>query len=455
MTALAPVLRDRGGVWIGWSGSPGNEPEIENLLDDFSHEAGYELRTVPLTEEEVHGYYFGFSNEVIWPLFHDLQTRCHFDPDYWRTYLDVNFKFAEQVARHTSSDDYIWVNDYHLMHQAFFLKSMGVKRTTGFFLHIPFPTPDIFMKLPWRWKIVHALTQFDMVGFQTMQDRENFLRCVKHFIPDCTSEGDGAVITVRAEGREFRIGAFPISIDFNQFAGLAEREDVVQNTFKLREALKHRKIILGVDRLDYTKGIPERILAIRLLLRRYPELTGRINFVQVAVPSREDVEEYKELRDEIDLLVGRVNGEFSFPGWVPVHYHYRNLSREDLAAYYAAADIALVTPLRDGMNLVAKEYCASNASETGVLILSEFAGAAAQMQDHAYLVNPYDLEGVAKAVHRAFHWDKAERKEMMTALREHVRSYNIFWWVDSFLQASFSKNLDDFPPIDTVQFEKS
>ncbi|KAB1441324.1 alpha,alpha-trehalose-phosphate synthase (UDP-forming) [Pseudodesulfovibrio senegalensis] len=454
VTALAPVLRDRGGIWIGWSGASDPTVDVDGLLGSFSAKAGYELRTVQLTEEEVRGYYFGFSNEVIWPLFHDLQTRCHFDPGYWRTYLDVNFKFAEQVARHTGKEDYVWVHDYHLMHQAFFLKSMGVKRNTGFFLHIPFPTPDIFMKLPWRWKIIQALIEFDMVGFQTTQDRDNFVRCVRHFIPECTTEGDGAVVTVRTGSREFRAGAFPISIDFNQFANLATREDIVQKTFKLREALKHRKIILGVDRLDYTKGIPERILAIRTLLKRFPELTGRVNFVQVAVPSREDVEEYKDLRDEIDLLVGRVNGEFSFPGWVPVHYHYRNLQREDLVAYYAAADIALVTPLRDGMNLVAKEYCACNASESGVLILSEFAGAAAQMQDYAYLVNPYDLEGVARAVNRAFHWDKVDRRRMMVGLRDHVRSHNIFWWVDSFLQASFSTNLGDFPPVDTVQFEK-
>lgn len=454
VTALAPVLRDRGGVWIGWAGASDPSINLRELLDSFSDEAGYDLRTVQLSKEEVKGYYSGFSNEVIWPLFHDLQTRCHFDPTYWRIYLDVNFKFAEQVARHTEAKDYVWVHDYHLMHQAFFLKSMGVKRNTGFFLHIPFPTPDIFMKLPWRWKIIQALIEYDMVGFQTTQDRDNFLRCVRHFIPECVVKGTGAVMDVQTGVRELRAGAFPISIDFNQFSELAQRDDVVQKTFKLREALNHRAIILGVDRLDYTKGIPERILAIRTLLRRFPELTGKVNFVQVAVPSREDVEEYKELRDEIDLLVGRVNGEFSFPGWVPIHYHYRNLRREELAAYYAAADVALVTPLRDGMNLVAKEYCACNASETGVLILSEFAGAAAQMQEFAYLVNPYDLEGVARAINRAFHWDKDERKAMMASLREHVRSYNIFWWVDSFLQASIAKNLGDFPSLKTVQFEK-
>jgi len=454
VTALAPVLKNRGGVWIGWSGASDPALDVDDLLSEFSADAGYDLFTVPLTKEEVDGYYFGFSNEIIWPLFHDLQTRCRFHPNYWRIYLEVNFKFAETVARKTTSEDYIWIQDYHLMHQAFFLKSMGVKRKTGFFLHIPFPTPDIFMKLPWRWKVIQALTEFDLVGFQTMQDRRNFAECLRRLMPEAKLEGDGPVVTVNMGNREFRLGAFPISIDFNQFAEKAKREDVAQKSFGIKEALRHRKIILGVDRLDYTKGIPERIRSIQTLLRHYPDLKGRVNFVQIAVPSREEVDEYKELRTEIEQLVGRVNGEFSFPGWVPVHYHYRSFSHDDLVAYYSAADIGLVTPLRDGMNLVAKEYCAANVSEDGVLVLSEFAGAAAQMQQAAYLVNPYDMEGIAKALHRAFHWDKDERSSHMIKLRDQVRKNNIYWWVDSFLDAGIAKSLGDFPEVETMQFER-
>lgn len=454
VTALAPVLKNRGGVWIGWSGSADPTLDVDSLLSDFSAKAGYDLYTVPLTKEEVDGYYFGFSNEIIWPLFHDLQTRCRFHPMYWRMFLDVNFKFAEMVARKTTPDDYIWIQDYHLMHQAFFLKSMGVKRKTGFFLHIPFPTPDIFMKLPWRWKVIQALTEFDLVGFQTKQDRKNFSECLRRLMPEARIEGRGAVVSVDMGNREFRLGAFPISIDFNQFAQMAEQPDVAEKSFKIKEALRHRKIILGVDRLDYTKGIPERIRSFQTLLRRYPELKGRVNFVQIAVPSREEVDEYKELRTEIEQLVGRVNGEFSFPGWVPVHYHYRSFPHDELVAYYSAADIALVTPLRDGMNLVAKEYCACNVSEDGVLVLSEFAGAAAQLQKDAYLVNPYDMEGIAKALNRALHWEKEERRAHMTNLREHVRKNNIYWWVDSFLNAGIAKSLGDFPEVDTLQFER-
>ncbi|BDQ34795.1 trehalose-6-phosphate synthase [Pseudodesulfovibrio portus] len=455
VTAMAPVLRNRGGVWIGWSGAAEPDVDVEGLLSDFSAEAGYELCTVPLTRQEVDDYYYGFSNEIIWPLFHDLQSRCRFHPRYWRAYLDVNFKFAEVVARRTTSDDYLWIQDYHLMHQAFFLKSMGVKRNTGFFLHIPFPTPDIFMKLPWRWKVIQALTEYDLLGFQTMQDRRNFVRCLRRLMPETRVEGRGAAVTVRLGNRSFRLGAFPISIDYNQFSELAGREDVARKAFELKEALRHRKIILGVDRLDYTKGIPERIRSIQTLLKRYPDLKGRVNFVQIAVPSREEVGEYKDLRQEIEQLVGRVNGEFSIPGWVPVHYHYRNLPVDELVAYYAAADIALVTPLRDGMNLVAKEYCACNNSEDGVLVLSEFAGAAAQLQRNAYLVNPYDMDGIAKALHRALHWDRDERHSSMSKLRDQVRRNNIFWWVDSFLQAGIAKTLGDFPEVETVRFERA
>lgn len=453
ITALAPVLKNRGGLWIGWSGASDPEADVENLLEGYSRKAGYGLHTVPLSKSEVDGYYYGFSNEVIWPLFHDFQSRCRFDPEYWRTYLDVNFKFAEQVARHSMPDDYVWVHDYHLIHQAFFLKSMGVKRKTGFFLHIPFPCPDIFFKLPWRAKILQALLEFELVGFQTTVDRSNFVRCVQTLLPDVKIKGRGAVLSATVQDREVRLGAFPISIDFNSFAGLAAKKSVAAKCLEIKEALRHRKIILGVDRLDYTKGIPERIEAFGTTLRRYPELKGRISFIQIAVPSREDVQEYQDLRLEIEQLVGRINGEFSEPGWVPVQYQYRNLPREELVAYYRAADMALVTPLRDGMNLVAKEYCACNISRNGVLFLSEFAGAAAQLQRNAYLVNPYDLEGVARAIHRAFYWDNVERTRLMERLRDKVRRHNIYWWVDSFLQAGASMNLDNFPPEETVRFD--
>ncbi|MFW5838072.1 MAG: alpha,alpha-trehalose-phosphate synthase (UDP-forming) [Desulfovibrionaceae bacterium] len=454
VTALAPVLQHRGGMWIGWSGAYA-DVDLNKLFGDYAREVGYSLKPVHLTKEEVDGYYYGFSNEIIWPLFHQFQTRCNFNPDYWRHYLEVNMKFAEAIAAASEPEDYIWVHDYHLMHAAFLLKSMGLKRKTGFFLHIPFPPPEIFLKLPWREKLLRALLEFDLVGLQTLEDRRNFVQCMQRLLPKARVSGRGSVVHAEWEGRTVRLGGFPISIDYNAFANLAAKKEVAARSFELKQACKNRKLILGVDRLDYSKGIPERIKAVGAALRRYPDLRGKINFIQVVVPSREEVAEYQELKIEIEQLVSRLNGEFTMPGWVPVHYMYRSLPREELVAYYRSADMALVTPLCDGLNLVAKEYCAANVDETGVLILSEFAGAAAQLQRHgALLVNPFDSEGVARTIRRAYRATEADRRTRMRKMRDAVRRHNIYWWVDSFLMAAFSMNLNDFPPLESVDFHE-
>lgn len=454
VTALAPVLMNRGGLWIGWAGAAAGA-DLKGLLTDFSRDAGYDLHPVFLSEDEIKGYYSGFSNEIIWPLFHDFQSRCNFMPQYWNAYLNVNLKFAEVTARHSRDSDYIWVHDYHLMHLAFMLRNMGLERSCGFFLHIPFPPPDIFLKLPWRDKIIRALLEFDLVGFQTLRDRRNFVECMEALVPEAKLSGRGNIVAISLKRRSIRAGCFPISIDFNSFASLASSPEVVKAAEEIQEALRHRKIILGVDRMDYSKGIPQRLQAIRQLFVRYPDLQEKVTFIQIAVPSREEIPEYFALKNEIEQLVGEINGQFTRPGWIPIHYQYRNLPRPELVAYYRAADMALVTPLRDGMNLVAKEYCAANVTESGVLFLSEFAGAAAQLQKvGAVLVNPYDTEGTAKAIHRAFYMDTRERHSRMVKLRDSVRRNNIFWWVDSFLQAAFSRQLDDFPQ-ETVDFRAS
>jgi len=451
VTALAPVLMNRGGLWIGWPGAAADD-DLAPLLSNFSKDAGYSLHPVFLDAEEVENYYQGFSNEIIWPLFHDLPSRCNFQPGYWRSYLNVNLRFAEVTARHSRASDYVWVHDYHLMHLAFLLRNMGVERQCGFFLHIPFPPPDIFLKLPWRAKVIRALLEYDLVGFQTLRDRRNFVACMEALVPGVRVGGRGNIVTISWKNRQIRAGSFPISIDFNSFADLASDREVAKRAEEIREALRNRKIILGVDRLDYTKGIPERLRAIRQLFISHPELQEEVTFVQIAVPSREDIPEYFALKNEIEQLVGEINGQFTRPGWIPIHYQYRNLPRRELTAYYRAADMALVTPLRDGMNLVAKEYCAANTTEEGVLFLSEFAGAAAQLQKlGAILVNPYDVEGTALAIQRASVMNGRERRARMGKLRDSVRRNNIYWWVDSFLQAAFAKHLDDFPQ-ETVDF---
>jgi trehalose 6-phosphate synthase len=454
ITALAPVLRDRGGLWVGSSGQTGQGDPTASFVR-FSKEVGYDLLPIELSEAEHRNYYEGFSNEIIWPLFHDFQSRCDFQPEYWTSYLDVNQKFARTVAKNSRPDDYVWVQDYHLMHVAQFLKEQESHRRCGFFLHIPFPAPDIFLKLPWRKEVLLALLEFELVGFQTLADRRNFVRCLQVLFPHTEVWGRGSVVTAGVEGRSVRIGCFPISIDYSAFARLGAKRETIAAAQVIREAFPQRKIVLGVDRLDYSKGIPQRLQAFRRALIRYPELRARVSFIQVLVPSREGVGEYQELKNEIEQLVTQINGEFTVPGWVPIHHIYRNMPRAELVANYLAADIAMVTSLRDGMNLVAKEYCASNVPETGALILSEFAGAAAQFQRlGAFLVNPYDIDEVADALNAACQLPLSARKMRMHKLRENVRRNNISVWVDSFLGAAFSRHLEDFAPQETVQFHE-
>lgn len=446
VTALLPVLRHRGGIWIGWPGGTEEVPGIDSELAIAGEGAGFTLRSVSLTPEEVRNFYEGFSNEVIWPLFHDLQLLCNFDPAYWRTYREVNRKFARVAHETSAAGDFIWVHDYHLMNVALELRRLGTKARIGFFLHIPFPPPDTFLKLPWRMSLIDALLQFDLVGFQTAHDRRNFLQCVRALIKDAEIDGRGQVVQASVGGREVRIGNFPISIDYNAFMRQAASPEVAARAKELHRMLPNRKLILGIDRLDYTKGIPLRLQAFHDLLTRYPDLQERVSLIQVVVPSREDIAEYRDLKTDIERLVGRINGSFVQPGgWVPVWYVYRSLSRLDLIAYYRAADIGLITPIKDGMNLVAKEYCACSIEEDCTLILSEFAGAAAQLGRSALLVNPYDIEGVADTIHRAYHMDKAERQARMRRMRRSIREYDVFWWVDSFLRAAITKDLRAFP----------
>jgi len=452
VSALLPVLRDRGGTWVGWPGMPGDSKEIDPLLADVTQQAGYQLKSVPLSEYEQQKFYQGFCNEVIWPLFHDMQLLCNFDPSYWRVYQTVNRRYAEVLKQNSVDGDFIWVHDYHLMNVAQELRKLGAKVKTAFFLHIPFPPLDIFVKLPWRFQLLRALVEFDLIGFQTLRDQRNFVQCVRTLLNDVAVRGRGHLLSFRDNEREVRVSSFPIGIDFNAYAKRATSREVTERAKELRNTLPNRQLILGVDRLDYTKGIPERLEAFRNALQRYPDLHNRVTLIQVVVPSREVIPQYFELKTRIERLVGEINGQFTRPGgWVPIHYVFRNLNTVDLLAYYRAAEVALVTPHKDGMNLVAKEYCACSIEEECVLILSEFAGAAAQLQRGALLVNPFDIEGVADAIHRAFVMGNNERRAGMRHLRRAIREQDIFWWVDSFLRAAISKNLSSFPlPADYV-----
>ncbi len=446
VSALAPVLRNRGGIWIGWPGSVEAETSaMQEVLEEATRHSGYTLKSVALDMRDKNDFYHGFANEVIWPLFHDLQSHCNFAPRYWDAYTRVNRKFADVIIRSVGPDDFIWVHDYHLMAVGRELKALGMGAQVGFFLHIPFPPPDIYMKLPWRFPLLRALLEYDLIGFQTLRDRRNFLQCVRLIAPDLTISGKGQVVTLRVGRREVRVGTFPIGIDFKEFARDSQNEAVARLARHIHRDLPGRQMILGVDRLDYTKGITHRFEAFRNALQRFPELHHRTTLVQVVVPSREDIPKYHSLKVEMEQLVGEINGQFTQSGWVPIHYIFRSLSRTELLAYYRACHIALVTPLKDGMNLVAKEFCAANPEGEGVLILSEFAGAAAQLQKAALLVNPYNVEEVAEAIQRAIHMSAGERRARMHKLKRFVRDYDIFWWVDAFLRAAIAKDLSNFP----------
>jgi trehalose 6-phosphate synthase len=432
------MLGDLGGLWIGWPGIL-EEVSLNEPLALASRDLGFVLVPVSLTEEEVNQYYFGFSNEVIWPLFHDLQTRCNFDPVYWNAYQDVNLKFAKIIAENARIEDYIWIHDYQLMLVGKYLRGMGVENKLGFFLHTPFPPMDIFVKLPWRTKILESLLEYDVVGFQTRRDKNNFVYCIETMLKGLQVDARKQVSTMATPSREIGIGTFPISIDFNDFARKAKSAVVAGAARQFSESMPNQKIVLGVDRLDYSKGIPEKLKAFKNVLERFDELHGKITLVQIAVPSRRDIPEYQMLRAEIEGLVSEINGLFTQPGWVPVQYMFRSLERTELFAYYLAADIALVTSLKDGMNLVAKEYCAVNVDMNGVLILSEFAGAANQMHRWSLIINPYDIEGVAEAIRQAYEMDMDERRWRMHKLRKSVARRDVFWWVDSFLQAAAAR----------------
>lgn len=434
VTALAPVLRNNNGIWVGWPGAPVND-ELEILLQSNATDIGYQLKIVDLTEEEIDRFYRGFANEALWPLFHDLIDHCGFDIKHWETYQQVNYKFAKAIADVASDSRLIWVQDYHLIMAGYFLREMGFTDNTAFFLHIPFPPQDIFMRLPWRLEILEAMLCYGLIGFQTERDRRNFIRCVKSLLPEAQVSQRRKYQTIKYEDQVSRIGAFPISIDYAGFNDDAKSKDVNDAAWYFHESFPDQKIIVGIDRLDYTKGIPHRLLAFENCLERYPELRRKITLVEVVVPSRMEVPEYQTMKKQIDEMVGRINGRFTESGWIPIHYIFGTLSRSELLGCYKASEIALITPLKDGMNLVAKEYCAAHVDDLGTLILSEFAGAASRLNCGAILVNPYNVIEVADAIFRAYIMDPNEQKIRMRKMRSEVRRNNVFRWVEQFVAA--------------------
>lgn len=432
---MEPVLESRHGLWVGWPGVVEGEPDGWREALETVAPPSYDLVPVLLTPDERELYYHGFSNEVLWPLFHDLQCQCRFEPAYWEAYRTVNQKIARTVAAEARQEDVIWIQDYHLIPLAADLDRLGVRSKKGFFLHIPFPPLDLFLKLPWDREVLDLLLAHDLVGFQTRRDVVNFLGCIRALREDVRVDGDSQSAVLHLDGREIRVGAFPIGIDARAFRQKAARLDVTASAERLRRSLGRTRMALGVDRLDYSKGIPAKLRAFRKALETYPELQQRLTLVQILAPSRETIPEYMRLRSEVECLVGQINGELGTPGWVPVHYLNRSFSQQELLSYYQAADICLVTPIKDGMNLVAKEFVAASVDGRGVLVLSEFAGAADQLGADALLVNPYDEDEVATQLYRAWTMSEAEQHSRMERLSEVVEREDIGRWTTSFFDA--------------------
>lgn len=428
VTALEPIVRKSNGIWIGWPGCTAS-PEVKKALSDYNERTPHTLIPVDISEEEVQKYYRGYSNKTIWPLFHDLLGQFSFDFDSYQVYQQVNDRFAEIIKSHAGSEDSCWIHDYQLILVGQSLRLMGYRGQLNFFLHIPFPSLDLFRRLPRTDEIMDAFLSYDHIGFQTSADRRNFIACVKWIMPEARVVSRKRQATVHYSGREIVIGYYPISIDYDEFNNGSDTADAKNAAWYLRENLKIETLALGLDRLDYTKGVQERFLAFERLMKKHPELIGKISLLQIVVPSRLNVPEYRDLKKELDFEAGRINSIYTQYGWVPILYEFRTLNREQLLGHYKAADIALVTPVRDGMNLVSKEYCASCTDNNGVLILSRFAGAAAQLGRDALLVNPYDYDEVSDAIYQACIMSEDDRKQRMKKLRSEVRRNNVHRWV--------------------------
>jgi trehalose 6-phosphate synthase len=426
--ALEAALREYRGLWFGWSGEKTDEFSGEIRMQ---REDGVTTATMDLEEQDVEEYYNGYANRTLWPLFHYRIDLAEYDRSFGSGYERVNQRFAETVAPLVEPDDLVWVHDYHLIPLGQQLRQKGLRNRIGFFLHIPWPPTRLLVSLPFHERLVHSLLDYDLVGFQNEEWLESFLHYVQNVLGGVVDE-DG-VITVG--DRRVRAAAFPIGIDYKEFTAAAQSEEAKTACQRLRRSVEGKHTIIGVDRLDYSKGLEERFWGYRRFLEEHEECHGNIVLLQIAPPSRGEVHTYEAIRERLDELSGRINGGFAAVDWVPIRYVNQGYPREMLAGFYRAAEMALITPLRDGMNLVAKEYVAAQDPEDpGVLILSRFAGAAAQMGE-ALLVNPYSKDEISDAIHQAMHMPREERIRRWSALHEGVRSQDVVWWRRAFVEA--------------------
>jgi trehalose 6-phosphate synthase len=422
------ALRETGGIWFGWSGET---IETGTPIPKVFRTGNITYITIDLLRADFERYYGGFANRTLWPLFHYRLDLASFDRDWYVSYRRINQLFAEQLYPYLRDDDLVWVHDYQLIPLGEELRQLGIKGRIGFFLHIPFPSAEVYVALPWHDRLMEALTAYDLIGLQTSNDLRNFHDYLYR-------EGVGYALAdglVRAFGRTLRAQDFPIGIDTEDFARMATSTEAVRASQRLSRSLLGRKLIIGVDRLDYTKGIPGRLRAYETLLQNYPRQRGQVTLVQISAPSREEVPEYLEIRRQVEAASGRINGLFGEFDWMPLRYINRGFTRRTLSGFFRLSRIGLVTPLRDGMNLVAKEYVAAQSEEDpGVLVLSRFAGAADEL-DGALIVNPYDIEAVAEALHRGLIMPLDERQDRWRRLLAQIQKRDIVHWRQNFVNA--------------------
>jgi len=451
-TGLKSFHKDGDSVWIGWSGL--TEEEIpENLLDDVKEKARKEdCVAVNLSEEEIEGFYYGFSNRTIWPLFHYFMEYTEADKDHWETYKSVNKKYAEEVLKHYEDGDRIWVHDYQLLLVPNMIREQQPDAIIGFFNHIPFPSYEVFRTLPWRDEVLKGVLGADLIGFHTYDYERHFLSSVSRILRHQVSFNE-----ITLPERIVRVDSFPMGIDYDKFENAAQNH--FKNTEEQRTELQRRldhhsnetpeaKLILSIDRLDYTKGIANRIRAFEYFLDKHPEFIEKVRLVMLAVPSRSNVPQYQRLKREIDELVGRINGKFSTVSWTPIWYFYRSMPFENLIDLYTSCDIALLTPIRDGMNLVAKEFVATRINQTGVLILSEMAGAAHEMNE-ALIINPNNFEQISQTLIQAIEMPEEEQQQRNKTLQKRLKRYSVEKWAKDFMKAleNTSEDRDAFKSI--------
>lgn len=437
-TGMKSVHEGGDSLWIGWSGLA-----EEELNDDLREKVSTEIANnhcamVPLTNDDLEHFYYGFSNKTLWPLFHYFLEYTTFEQENWESYKRVNMKFADTVLEHVEDGDTIWVHDYQLLLLPAYIKEKKPDTTIGFFLHIPFPSYEVFRTFPWREQILEGMLGADLIGFHTYDYERHFLSCARRLL-----HLDSNFNELSYDDRIVKIDSFPMGIDFNKFYNAAlehekknrdERSDIQKKLDAHLFESDDAQMILSIDRLDYTKGIPNRIKAFEYFLEKYPEYQQKVRLIMLAVPSRSNVPQYQLLKRETDELVGRINGKFSTVSWTPIWYFYRSLPFDNLIDLYTSCDVAMITPVRDGMNLVAKEYVATRVNQDGVLVLSEMAGAAKEMNE-ALLINPNNFEVIADTLKKALEMPKEEQKSRITSMQERLKRYSVEKWAKEFFTA--------------------